>query len=163
MARKTNYHNTAYIEGNVVRRQQTAPQGVPEVPQRQPVSPPKSREEIIRERERRLHAKRNLARAAAFDRGYLIYLTAVTAVCGLLCFVFLYLQSNITTHMAAITELETTVGDLQSDNDAEESRLETSMTISEIRERAEELGLVYPSSDQIQYYSVENNDYMNQY
>ncbi len=163
MAQKHNYRNTAYIEGNVVRRQQAAPQRVPEVPQREPVAPQKSREEILRERERRLHAKRNLARAAAFDRGYLVYLTAVMAVCGLLCFVFLYLQSNITTRMTAITELETTVSDLQSDNESAESRLETSMTISEIRERAEEMGLVYPTDDQIRYYSVENDDYMNQY
>ncbi|MCD8150701.1 MAG: hypothetical protein LUE92_14315 [Clostridiales bacterium] len=163
MAQRYDYRNTAYIEGNVVRRQQAVPQREPEVPKRKPTVPQKSREEVLRERERRLHAKRNLARSAAFDRGYLVYLTAVMAICGLLCFAFLYLQSGITTRMSAITELETTVNDLQSENDAAESRLETSMTISEIRERAEELGLVYPSSDQIQYYSMENNDYMNQY
>ncbi len=156
---KQNRHvsNASYIEGSAVRREQAVPK------RRESVIPEKSREEIRRERERRFHAKRNAARATAFDRGYLIFVSAAMAVCGLVCCAFIYLQSDITTRMSAITSLESSVSDIKADNSAAETRLETMMTLSEVSERAAELGLVYPSEDQIQYYSVENDDFMNAY
>ncbi len=145
-----------YIEGNAVRREQT-------VPKREPANPPKSREEILRERERRHYAKRNRERAMSINLGYVIFLTAAAAICFFVCMLFIHLQSDITAHMSAIATLETEVSDQKSDNDAAENRLETTMTLDEVRLRAEELGLVYPSAEQIQYYSIENSDYMNQY
>ncbi|MCC8029103.1 MAG: hypothetical protein LIO75_04810 [Lachnospiraceae bacterium] len=198
MADRVNVDNTAYVEGNTVRRQQTAPdyrqsapkrretvpdyrrsapkrqeaapdrrRAVPDhrqaAPKRPPVLPEKSREEIIRDRERRLSAKRNRERTQSINLGYVLFLTAATAVCFCACILFVHLQSDITSHMAAVTSLETQVSELKSDNDAAENRLESEMTLSEVKLRAAELGLVYPSSAQIQYYSVENSDYMNQY
>lgn len=154
MERRDYYQNT-YIEGNTVRRQQT-------VPKRESV-PQKSREQIIRERDRRLAAKRNRQRALSINRGYVMFLTAATLVCCMVCVLFIHLQSNITTHMADIASLETQISDLNADNAAAENRLETTMTLEEIKARAGELGLIYPASDQIKYYSVENSDYMNQY
>ncbi|MCD8152820.1 MAG: hypothetical protein LUD71_07130 [Clostridiales bacterium] len=156
MARREYERNVTYIEGNVVRKPQAEPKRRPAVPQ-------KSREEIRREREHRMHARRNLERASAFNRGYMAFVTAALAVCALVCCAFIYLQSDITTRMASITALETEISDLTADNEAAESRLETTMTLSEISERAAELGLVYPSGDQIRYYSVKNDDYMNTY
>ncbi len=170
MARRMNDDNPMYIEGNTVRSRQAAPnrqEAAPDhrqtTPRRQPVLPEKTREEVIRDRERRLSAKRNANRAMAINLRYVLFLTAATVVCFCACMLFAHLQSDITTHMSAITSLETQISDLKSDNDAAESRLESGMTLAEVKARAAELGLVYPSSAQIQYYSVENNDYMNQY
>lgn len=152
---RRDYYNSTYIEGNTVRKQQAAPKREP--------APRKSREQIIRERDRRLAAKRNRQHAMSMNRGYVIFLTAATLVCCMVCVLFIHLQSNITTHMASIASLETQISDLKADNAAAENRLETTMTLEEVKAKAAELGLVYPSSDQIQYYSVENSDYMNQY
>ncbi|MCC8081034.1 MAG: hypothetical protein LIO80_03300 [Lachnospiraceae bacterium] len=177
MAGSTNRENPMYIEGNTVHRQQAAPnrrgtvpnrqEAAPNrrqtAPRRQPVLPEKTREEIIRDRERRLSAKRNRERTMTINLSYVLFLTVVTAICFCACIVFVHLQSDITTHMSAITALETQISDLKSENEAAENRLESGMTLAEVKQRAAELGLVYPSSSQIQYYSIESNDYMNQY
>ena len=156
MARKYDDNSRMYIEGNAVRREQT-------VPKREPAVAPKSREEIRRERERYLYAKRNRDRAMSITPGYVVFLTIAAAICFFVCMIFIHLQSDITAHMSEITALEAEVSDQKSDNDAAENRLETTMTLDEVKLRAEELGLIYPSSEQIQYYSVESSDYMNQY
>ncbi len=157
--REYNRHvsNTSHIEGNVIRKSQAAPK------RRESVLPERNPEEVRRERERRFHAKKNAARATAFDRGYLIFVSVAMVVCGLVCCAFIWLQSDITTLMSSIADLESSVSDMRADNSAAETRLETSMTLNEISERAAELGLVYPSEDQIRYYSVQNDDFMNQY
>lgn len=156
MARKYDDRSRTYVEGNAVRREQT-------VPKREPAVAPRSREEILRERERRLHAKRNRDRAMSINFGYVVFLTVAALICFCVCMVFIHLQSDITAHMSAITSLEAQVSDQKSDNDAVENRLETTMTLDEVKQRAGELGLVYPSTEQIQYYSIQSSDYMSQY
>lgn len=163
MAYKKEYREHTYIDGNTVRRQQAVPQRRETAPGRRQEVPQRSREEIIRDRERQRAAKRNRQRALAVNRGYVMFLTVVTLLCCGVCAVFLYFQSNITTHISSIASLEQQVSELKDDNDAAQSRMETSMTLDEIKTRAGELGLVYPGPDQIQHYSVESSDYMNQY
>ena len=155
---RNEYREHTYTDGNTVRRHQAVP-----APERRKEVPQRSREEIIRDRERQRAARRNRQRALAVNRGYVIFLAAATLLCCGICAVFIYFQSNITARISAIASLESQVSELKSDNDAAEKRLETSMTLDEIKARAGELGLIYPGSDQIQYYSVESSDYMNQY
>ena len=163
MAYRNNDREHTYIDGNTVRRQQAVPQRREGVPGRKKELPQRSKEEIIRDRERQRAAKRNRQRALAVNRGYVMFLAAATLICCGVCAVFIYFQSNITTHISSIASLETQLSDLKADNDAAENRLETAMTLDEIKARAGELGLVYPGSDQIRHYSVESSDYMNQY
>ena len=80
----------------------------------------------------------------AVNRGYVVFLTVVTLLCFAVCAVFVYFQANITSRISDIAALETKISELQADNHAAESRLETSMTLEEIKARAGELGLVYP-------------------
>ena len=161
MAQRNNDYRNTYIEGNTVRRNQAVPGHA--VPKRGPEVPQRSREEIIRDRQRRLAAKRNQQRAMAMNRGYVFFLSLATLICCGVCALFIHLQSNITTRMSDIAELETQISEKKADNDAAENRLETTMTLEEIKAKAAGLGLVYPSSEQIQHYSVESSDYMNQY
>ncbi len=148
--------DSIYIDGNVVPNPQPVPKREPEVRK-------KSRRQLEAERERKRAANRNVARAMAFGRGYIVFLSVVTAVCLVVCLTFIYLQSSITSQMASVSALETTLSNERAANDLAESRLETSMTLDEVKARADEMGLVYPSTSQIQYFSVTNSDYMNQY
>ncbi len=151
------YHaDSVYVEGNTVRRAQTAPK-------RQPEPPKKTRRQIEEERARKQAANRNLNRAMALGRGYIAFLTLATAVCFVVCLAFIYLQSNVAEHMSSISTMEAALSNQKAANDLAESRLETSMTLDEVKARADEMGLVYPTTSQIQYFSVENSDYMNQY
>ena len=163
MASRNRNQEHTYIEGNTVRRYEAAPRRHPEMPGRSAAVPQPSREELTRQHERRRAARRNCQRAMAVTRGYVVFLTVVTLLCFAVCAVFVYFQANITSRISDIAALETKISELQADNHAAESRLETSMTLEEIKARAGELGLVYPDSGQIRYYSVESSDYMNQY
>ena len=91
------------------------------------------------------------------------FLAAATVVCFLVCAIFIYLQSDVTTRMANIASIESQIAEVKADNVAAEKRLETTMNLDQIKEAAKNLGLIMPGSEQVRYYSVENSDYMNQY
>ena len=137
-SRDRHYRRDSYIEGNVVRQRES-------VPGRSVQPAEKTREQLHQERMRKNAARQNQQRAMAMDRGYVAFLAAATVVCFLVCAIFIYLQSDVTTRMANIASIETT------------------MNLDQIKEAAKNLGLIMPGSEQVRYYSVENSDYMNQY
>ncbi len=153
--RREYYADSIYIEGNTVRREQPVPKRKPE--------PQESPEQMRERKNREQAASRNLARAMAMGRGYVAFLTLATIVCFTVCLTVIHLQSNISEHMSTVSSMETALSNQKAANDLAESRLETSMTLDEVKVRAQEMGLVYPSTSQIQYFAVESSDYMNQY
>lgn len=153
--RNNRNYRGAYIEGNVVRTKQAVPKQEPQ--------PQKSREELERERIRRRAAKRNQQKAMSMNLGYIAFLTVATIVCFSVCTVFIHVQSDITARMADIASLETQIAEVKADNTAAEKRLETTMNLDQVKAAAAGLGLTYPDKEQIRYYTVENDDYMNQY
>ena len=166
MAQKKYNHrttnNSAYIDGNTVR-QQAVPEHI--IPERgsDRAKTERTREEILRDRQRRLAAKRNCQRAMAMNGGYVAFLCAATLICCSVCATYIHIQSDITTRMSKIAALETQISEMNEDNNAAEKRLETTVTLEQVKEQAGALGLCYPAADQIHYYSVESSDYMNQY
>ena len=155
-SRDRHYRRDSYIEGNVVRQREC-------VPGRSVQPAEKTREQLHRERMRKNAARQNQQRAMAMDRGYVAFLAAATVVCFLVCAIFIYLQSDVTTRMANIASIESQITEVKADNVAAEKRLETTMNLDQIKEAAKNLGLIMPGSEQVRYYSVENSDYMNQY
>ncbi len=153
--RNNRSYREAYIEGNVVRKGQAVPKPEPQ--------PQKSREELEQERIRKRAAKRNRQKALSMNLGYVVFLTAATVVCFAVCIMFIHVQADITARMADIASLETQISEVKADNTAAEKRLETTMNLDQVKAAAAEMGLAYPSGEQIQYYTVENDDYMNQY
>ena len=155
-SRDRQYRRDSYIEGNVVRRREIAPD-------RKVQPAEKTKEQLHQERMRRNAARQNQQRAMAMDRGYVAFLAAATVVCFMVCAIFIHLQSDVTTRMANIASIESQIADVKADNVAAEKRLETSMNLDQVKEAAKNLGLIMPGSEQVRYYSVENSDYMNQY
>lgn len=155
-SRDRHYRRDSYIEGNVVRQRES-------VPGRSVQPAEKTREQLHQERMRKNAARQNQQRAMAMDRGYVAFLAAATVVCFLVCAIFIYLQSDVTTRMANIASIESQITEVKADNVAAEKRLETTMNLDQIKEAAKNLGLIMPGSEQVRYYSVENSDYMNQY
>ena len=63
-----------------------------------------------------------------------------------------------------IAALESEVTTLRTKNDEMEKYLNTSVDLNEIKEIAmDKLGMKYASEDQIVYYHVDKNNYMDQY
>ena len=153
-----------YNQGNAVRKE-VDPYAQPYRPVR--VLP--TREQ--REREKREDAIRrqkitDRKRAAALRKnrlltGYMI--VAVILTCVMLVG-YVTLQTNVTTRMSRIADLENELSTLNADNSAAESRIATTTNLSDIKDKAiNDLGMVYATSSQIVYYSVDGSDYMSQY
>lgn len=155
-----NYRRQTYIEGNTVRQMEAAPDYRREIEHRR-------KEEAQREEQKRRNrniARRNQARVAHMNLGYVFFLTLAVAVIGAASVMYINLQSDITGHLKTISSLESQITDVKSDNDAAEKRINSSVDIAAVKDAAmNQLGMIYASADQIVHYSVDKEDYMDQY
>ncbi|MCI8991469.1 MAG: hypothetical protein HFG80_01890 [Eubacterium sp.] len=149
---KVNYHTKAndyYIEGNTVRK--AAPQRVYD---------PKPQKKVRVDAQTR----RNRERESVMSRGYVAFLIAAVLTVSVVLGLYIYLQSDVLIRMKNVAALESELLDLQTDNKTLEKRIDTSVPLNEIKNKAvNELGMRYPNADQIIYYSVDSEDYMEQY
>lgn len=145
-----------YINGNTVRELDT-----PVRPQR------KSREEIeeINRRKRRKNAaRRNRERAMGMSRGYVAFLTMCVLVVASSAVLLVTLQSRVSARMNNIASLQSQVNDLRADNDARHKRITTSVDLNHVKDIAiNELGMSYPTKEQVIYYTIDNHNFMDQY
>lgn len=150
--------NHYYVDGNTVRRMETAPDY-----RRQ------YKERIEREKEEELRrkkriARRNQERALRMSRSYAAFLTMAVIVFGIFAGTYIKIQSDVTTRMNQIAGLESQIADLKADNDEAFKRISNSIDLDSVRNTAmNELGMSYAKETQIIYYSVGDDDYMNQF
>lgn len=164
---KTSYKgmNTNYIEGNTVKRMEAVPDYKGDEVHRE-LKRKQEQDRVTEERERkaRIAARKNQQKALQMNPGYVAFLTLAMAAMVSACTVYLYLQSEISTRMKNIASLESQVLDLKTDNDAVLKKIDTSINLESIRLAAvNELGMVYPSKEQLVYFEVADNDYMIQH
>ena len=153
-ARKRNsgMPSSSYVDGNTVRKLSPAPQ------QAEPVRK-------VREQERRSRrTRRNRDRALYMDGPYVFCLTVAAIATLFLCMNYLRVQSSITTRVHNIESLELQLENLKSENDALQTRIETSVDLEHVYKVAtEELGMVYANKDQILLYDKTESEYVRQY
>ena len=154
-----------YIDGNTVRKLQPNPNRRSEETHRELVEKQKrEREQRERKRAVRAAARRNQEKAMQMSPGYVMFLVLATAVMVGISGIYLMLRTELTGRMKHVASLKSQVLDLKTSNDAEQKRIDTSVNLDEIRQKAMgELGMVYPGKDQIQYFEIDSSDYMNQY
>lgn len=150
--------NGNYIDGNTVRRMEAAPDYRRE------------REEHIRrerekEQQRRQRAiRRNQERALRTSKSYVAFMTMAVLVFATFTGLYIKIQSDVTVRMKTIASLESQIADVKADNDEAFKRINTSVNMEAVRNAAmTELGMSYAKESQIVYYSVDDDDYMNQY
>lgn len=157
--RRTSERNH-YIDGNTVRRLETAPAIQPDRVRRERRE--REREEELRRRRRA--AKRNQERALRMSRSYVAFLTMAVLVFASFAGMYIHIQSDVTARMKTISGLESQIADLKADNDEAYKRINTAVDLDSIREVAmTQLGMSYAKESQIVYYLVGDDDYMNQY
>lgn len=146
-----------YVQGNVVRQAEPAPQE----PKR------RVRQDIENDKKKRLRqnaARRNRERAMYMGKGYVAFLSVCVVLSAFAAVTYINLQSSISHRMRSIAALEAQVAEMKADNDALDKRLTTSVDLNEIKRIAmDEMGMQYATEDQIVYYTIENNNYMDQY
>ncbi len=92
-----------------------------------------------------------------------IMLLSVIMLCTIMVG-YVYLQTSVSTKMKHVASLKTELSDVKADNKAAESRIATTINLGDIKEKAiNDLGMVYATSSQIVYYSVDSTDFMSQY
>ena len=151
-----------YVQGNAVKRLQEVPQrtDLPEIQERRrlaqkrkqksavPVTPAK---QVVSRQ-----AQRNREKAMAMNKGFVLFPTAVSIAVLCTCINYRQVKSEITASMKNVANLESELAQLKEDNDAYYSQVTSAVDISE-------LGMKYPSEDQIQTYTTEGNSYVRQY
>ncbi len=149
---------TYYINGSAVRELETQPVRRPQRPDRRRI------EEEQRRKRRRNAARRNRERALYMSRGYVMFLSACVAVVALAAVSLIQMQSQVSQRMKNIAALESQITDLKADNDARYKEIVTSVDLEYIKDVAiNQLGMNYASEEQVSYFSVENNNFMDQY
>ena len=103
-------------------------------------------------------------RALPMELPFVIMLT-IAAICTLyLCVSYLQLQSSITARLDHIEYLEERIETLKADNDALETRINTSVDLDYVYKVAtEELGMVYANKNQVRLYNKTESEYVRQY
>ncbi len=150
-----------YIEGNAVRQLEPAPSRGRER-DRNREREDKRRQEI--QRRNKKNARRNQEKALRMDFGYVAFLTIAACVTAFVSATYIQMQSSVTSRMENIGTLQTQVSDLKADNDSMEKRISTAVDLETVKDMAtNQLGMVYASAEQIIYYTVDDDDYMNQY
>ena len=148
-----------YVEGNTVRKVRVVQEQAPQrrEPQREPHDP--------RRKVSRTHTvRRNQEKALQMDLPYVVMLT-LAAICALyICVDYLHVQSAITGQIHNIEVLERDIASLQSENNALETRINTSVDLDEVyRIATQDLGMVYANKKQVILYERTESEYVRQY
>lgn len=147
-----------YIDGNTVRRIDTAPDYRRERRERI------ERERKEEERKKRRRARRTQENAMRVSKSYVAFLTMAVVVFGAVSGMYIAVQSDITARMGAISALESQIADLKADNDEAYKRIRTAVDLEQVRDAAmNQMGMSYAKESQIIYYTVGEDDYMTQY
>ena len=150
---------TYYINGNTVRElEESSPL------RRDPTKTRRELEEARRKKNRRNAARRNRERAMVMNRAYVTFLSGCVIASAFAAFSLIQIRSNVTQQMKEVSALSSSVENMKAENDARYKEITTSVDLNEIKGVAmNQLGMTYASQDQIVYYTVENNNYMDQY
>lgn len=147
-----------YVNGSVVREL-----GTPEPIRRER----QQREEIERarrEKNARIAARRNREKAMGMNRGYVAFLTLCVILSAVASFILIGTQADVSSRMRSVAAMQSQIEDLRADNDARYKEITTSVDLNYIKDVAmNQLGMSYATEDQVVYYSVEKNNFMDQY
>lgn len=145
-----------YVNGNTVREL--------EAPVRHGRKSREEIEELKRRKRRQNAARRNRARALKMSKGYVFFLTVCVLAAASSAVMLVQLQSSVSAHMRKVAALQSEVNSRRTENDARYKRIITSVDLNHIKDVAmNELGMCYPTESQVVYYTIENNNFMDQY
>ena len=152
MARFSTYH---YEDGNAARYLEST-----HLPTREDLR----REQIEQKRQEKRKRLNHHRRKKQASRRLAFFIATSAVVIGLYFVAYVHIQNQITTSMGNISSLEKEITQIKTENAALKSRISTTANLSKIQKTAiKDLGMVYASSSQIVYYSVNDDDFMNQY
>lgn len=107
--------------------------------------------------------RKNRDKAIYMNLGYVLFLSVMMLIAGVVLISYIQVQSEMTTNMRTIASLESELNSLKMENDEKLNRIETSIDLNEIKRIAiNELGMTYAREGQIVLIPNEGNDYVRQ-
>lgn len=94
------------------------------------------------------------------SRGRLIRLVIVMVLTLLVCTVFLQMSFCVQQQTYRVAVLQKELNVLRQSNDDAQKRLEDAVTMQDVQQKAQQLGMEYPKAGNVVYYSVGDEDYM---
>ena len=94
------------------------------------------------------------------SRGRLIRLVIVMVLTVLVCTVFLQMSFCVQQQTYRIAVLQKELNVLRQSNDDAQKRLEDAVTMQDVQQKAQQLGMEYPKAGNVVYYLVGDEDYM---
>ena len=95
---------------------------------------------------------------------YIIFLTIICIATFMLCVYYLQQKSALTTKYENMATLQAKYNTLKNDNDARYNQVISSITLEEVKNVAiNRLGMHYPDSDHMKYYTLTDDSYVRQY
>ncbi len=161
-SRSTREAGGAYVYGNAVPEPVYDPAREREEEQRRQEAEREHQRKVRQQRARRQVAK-NRRRALYMSPGYVLFLSMAAAVALFVCVNYVNLQSQITSSARNITVLQEELSNMREENNTRYNAVTNSVNMTEVAERAEELGMVYAAEDQIVEYNSPSSDYVIQY
>ena len=139
-----------YTDGNTVRKLNTIPKEAPKRVKKRP----RTSEQV----------RRNQETVMAFDLSFTLFLATFVLLATLSCVSYLKVQAKVLQQTKTVAAMEVELNKLQCENDAAKERLNSAVDLSYIYKVAtKELGMVYPSNNQVIYYESSHSDYVKQY
>ena len=139
----------AYVYGNVVTKPAYEPRRQYEEPKRVK----RTSSQVRRNRKKALH----------MSPGYVMFLTAAAVIALVVCINYVQLQARITSSSKNITAMQAELAELREENTTRYNAVMDTVNLEEIRKKADKLGMVYATSDQIIGYESPSADYVKQY
>lgn len=139
----------AYVYGNVVTK---------------PAYEPKKRyEEPKREKRTSSQVRKNRKKALHMSPGYVMFLTVAAVIALVICINYVQLQARITSSSKNITAMQEELAELREENNTRYNAVMDTVNLEEIRKKADKLGMVYATADQIMEYESPSSDSVKQY
>lgn len=141
---RTNYRQSAYIEGNTARKLDVQRQ-LKEAPR------PKLSQTTQKNREKAHH----------MSMGYVLFLAVALCISGYVLVNYIQLQSELTNKVKRVAYLESQLNNLKLTNDEDYNRILSNVDLEEIKSIAiGELGMSYATQGQIVNYASAGSEYM---
>lgn len=149
-----NNYRASYIDGNTVRKAE-------------PVRQPGRRERVYRDGKRVYESERQIRereRALQMNGVSVAFLAVVSAVCLVMCVVYLHVQSEVSQARDDIAQLKTDISIVVSQNDALNYSINSYVDTENIYKVAtKKMGMQQPADKQISYYETSDSGYTVQY
>ena len=150
-------------DGNVIRKINTVPEKIDTTKKEKGVTR-LDKQEIHRQNRDYRKTYRENENAFTMSVPYVIFLTVAVVAVVVMCIQYLQLSAKVTDVKGNISNLESEIDTLKAQNDAIDYEINGFIDVDYIMKVAtEQLGMVNPSKDQIQYYDSTSSEYMKQY